>query len=115
MLLGIPLLVMETWAFLTAILYAFVLWDLDALAPPAPRERTDLRTVVLIPTYNEPPEVLLPTMTAAAAIDLVSAVWVLDDGRRGWVADACTSLGLVYRTRPRRHPRQGRQPQRSTG
>ncbi len=100
LLLGVPLLVMETWAFLTAILYAFVLWDLDALTPPTPRESTDLRTVVLIPTYNEPPEVLLPTITAAAAIDLVSAVWVLDDGRRGWVADACASLGLAYRTRP---------------
>jgi cellulose synthase/poly-beta-1,6-N-acetylglucosamine synthase-like glycosyltransferase len=99
-LLGVPLLVMETWAFLTAILYAFVLWDLDALTPPTPRESTELRTVVLIPTYNEPPEVLLPTITAAAAIDLVAAVWVLDDGRRGWVADACASLGLVYRTRP---------------
>jgi cellulose synthase (UDP-forming) len=99
-LLGVPLLVMETWAFLTALLYAFVLWDLDALPPPAPRESTNLRTVVLIPTYNEPPEVLLPTMTAAAAIDLVSAVWVLDDGGRGWVEDACASLGLVYRTRP---------------
>jgi len=100
MLLGVPLLVMETWAFITAILYAFVLWDLDALTPPAPRQSTDLRTVVLIPTYNEPPEVLLPTITAAAAIDLVSAVWVLDDGQRKWVADACASLGLVYRTRP---------------
>jgi hypothetical protein len=43
-LLGVPLLVMETWAFLTAILYAFVLWDLDALPPPAPRESTNLRT-----------------------------------------------------------------------
>jgi len=100
LLLGVPLLVMETWAFLTAILYAFVLWDLDALTPPLPRENTDLRTVVLIPTYNEPPEVLLPTIAAAAAIELISAVWVLDDGRRGWVADACASLGLVYRTRP---------------
>lgn len=99
-LLGVPLLAMETWAFLTAILYAFVLWDLDALSRPEPRETTGLRTVVLIPTYNEPPEVLLPAITAAAAIDLVSAVWVLDDGRRGWVADACASLGLVYRTRP---------------
>jgi hypothetical protein len=106
LLLGVPLLVMETWAFLTAILYAFVLWDLEALSPASPRESTDLRTVVLIPTYNEPPEVLLPTITAAAAIDLVSAVWVLDDGRRGWVADACAS---------RRHSRQGRQPQHCAG
>lgn len=98
-LLGIPLLVLEFWAFLSALMHAVVLWDLDAIPPASRRESTDKRVVVLIPTYNEPPEVLMPTLLGARGIRLADQVWVLDDGTRDWVRDACDDLGLVWRTR----------------
>lgn len=98
-LLGIPLLVLEVWAFLSALMFGVVLWDLDAIPPATRRERTDRRVVVVIPTYNEPPEVLMPTLLGAKGIRLATEVWVLDDGTRDWVRDACEELGLVWRTR----------------
>lgn len=98
-LLGIPLLVIEIWSFVSAIMFTMMLWDLGAIAPAEKRLKTDITTTILIPTYNEPPEVLLPTLTAAAKVRLVKNVWVLDDGRRDWVRAACEQLGLTYRTR----------------
>lgn len=99
-LLGIPLLILELWSFLTALMFGLVLWDIDAIRPPSPRQSTELRTVVFIATVNEPPEVLMPTMLGARRIALADEVWVLDDGDREWVRDACAELGLVWRTRP---------------
>lgn len=98
-LLGIPLLILEGWAFVSALMFGVVLWDLDAIPPAPRRESSDRRVVVLIPTYNEPPEVLMPTLLGAKGIRLASEVWVLDDGTRDWVRDACEELGLVWRTR----------------
>jgi cellulose synthase/poly-beta-1,6-N-acetylglucosamine synthase-like glycosyltransferase len=98
-LLGIPLLVIEVWAFASAILYGLVLWDLDAIPPATPRDFTDKRVVIVIPTYNEPPEVLMPTLLAAKEVKLATQVWVLDDGRRDWVRDVCEGLNIVWRTR----------------
>lgn len=98
-LLGIPLLVLEVWAFSSALMHGVVLWDLDAIPAAPRRESTDRRVVVLIPTYNEPPEVLMPTLLGAKGIRLAAEVWVLDDGTRDWVRDACEELGLVWRTR----------------
>lgn len=98
-LLGVPLLVIEVWSFVSAILFTMMMWNLNYIAPAERRVSSDITATVLIPTYNEPPEVLLPTLTAAAEVRLAKAVWVLDDGRRDWVRKACDQLGLVYRTR----------------
>jgi cellulose synthase (UDP-forming) len=55
---------------------------------------------VLIPTYNEPRDVLEPTLLGALAQDHPGCrVWVLDDGRRPWLADLCAQLGARYLTR----------------
>lgn len=98
--LGIPLWIAETWAFGTAILYFFVLWDLDAIDAPARRQTDEDVVTVLIPTYNEPVEVVLPVIAAAQAMHQVAAVWVLDDGKREWLRDLCADMQVVYRTRP---------------
>jgi cellulose synthase (UDP-forming) len=56
---------------------------------------------VFIATYNEPLEVLERTIVAAMALDWPSVrVWVLDDGRRGWLAAWCASRRVGYLTRP---------------
>lgn len=59
------------------------------------------RVDVLIPTYNEDPDVLERTLLGAIGIDYPRlAVHVLDDGRRPWLAELCRRLGVGYITRP---------------
>jgi cellulose synthase (UDP-forming) len=63
---------------------------------------TELPTVdVFIPTYNEPPDVLLPTILGALAMDYPNKrVWVLDDGRREEIRALCARVGAGYLDRP---------------
>lgn len=56
---------------------------------------------VFIATYNEPLEVLERTIVAALALDWPDArIWVLDDGRRDWLAAWCAERRVGYLTRP---------------
>jgi cellulose synthase (UDP-forming) len=56
---------------------------------------------VLIPTYNEPLDVIEKTIVGALSIDYPNfAVWVLDDGRRSWLKAFCLEKGVGYITRP---------------
>jgi cellulose synthase (UDP-forming) len=74
-----------------------VLWRIDGPLPPgAGAAPPGLRTVVLIPTYDEPAEVLSPTVAAACALQPAHETWVLDDGDRPWVAELCASYGARY-------------------
>jgi len=98
--LAVPVLALEVWALASLFFYLLSLWDLDHSKPPAPVTGTGLRLAVLIPTYNEPREVLLPTIAAAVAMRLPHQTWVLDDGHREWVAELATRLGARYTTRP---------------
>lgn len=73
--------------------------------PPEALPTVDL----LIPTYNEEADVLERTIVGAAAVDYPHLrVWVLDDGRRDWVAELCRRKGVGYLTRPdNRHAKAG--------
>ena len=55
---------------------------------------------MFIPTYNEPVEVIAPTIAAACALEPAHQTWVLDDGDRPWVAELCEELGARYVRRP---------------
>ena len=55
---------------------------------------------VLIPTYNEGPEILVPTIAAAVALEPAHETWVLDDGERPEIAELAASLGARYLARP---------------
>jgi cellulose synthase (UDP-forming) len=106
--LAIPLFVVEIHNAFGLGLYTVALWSLDSDPYPA---RTRLRkpsVAVLIPTYNEPIEVLLPTIAASVAIEPEHETWVLDDGRREEVARLAEQLGARYLTRPdNRHAKAG--------
>lgn len=93
------------------ILFAFLLsrtnrsleadWHEDRLreADPATLPEID----VFIATYNEPIEVLEKTISGALALDWPKErlnVWVLDDGRREWLARYARRRGAGYLTRP---------------
>ena len=51
---------------------------------------------MFIPTYNEPVEVIAPTIAAACALEPAHETWVLDDGDRPWVAELCSAYGARY-------------------
>ena len=98
--IAIPLFVVEVHNALGLTLYAIALWSLDATPPPTSEIPKDLRVAILIPTYNEPREVLLPTIAAAVALEPAHETWVLDDGHRDEVRELAEHLGARYLTRP---------------
>ena len=106
--LAVPLLLLEAYALLGLLLHVNGLWELDAVSAPPPTVSTDLRLAVLIPTYDEATEVLLPTIAAAVAVRLPHETWVLDDGARPEVQRLAEQLGARYLVRPdRRHAKAG--------
>lgn len=96
---SIPLVLLELHAAFSLTLHTFSLWRIDALDPVEPVEAASSRVAVLITTYNEPEQVLLPTIAAAVALAPEHATWVLDDGARPWVANLARRLGAHYLAR----------------
>ncbi len=97
--LSIPQLLLEIHAAAGLALFTFSLWDIDAV-PPAPTcLAAPGRIAVLIPTYNESIDVLLPTVAAAAALEPAHETWVLDDGNRPAVRRLAAQLGVHYLAR----------------
>ncbi|MFL5679807.1 MAG: glycosyltransferase [Chloroflexota bacterium] len=97
---SIPLLFFEFHAAVGLGLFTFSLWDVDD-RPVAPKvATTTARIAVLVPTYNEGIEVLMPTVAAAIAMRLPHETWVLDDGNREDVAALAKELGARYIARP---------------
>ncbi len=97
---SVPLFVLEVHAAIGLALFTFSLWDVDRRPGTHDVTATDQRIAVLIPTYNEGIEVLMPTVAAAMAMRVRHETWVLDDGDRPEVADLARSLGANYLARP---------------
>ena len=95
----------ELFTLITFALYTFDTWRLEISGgTDDPSACAD----IVIATYNEPIEVLEPTVLGATRVQGVGTVWVLDDGRRDWVEELCTRLGARYVTRPdNRHAKAG--------
>ncbi|HYI66145.1 MAG TPA: glycosyltransferase [Candidatus Limnocylindrales bacterium] len=97
--LSVPMLAFEVHAAIGLGLFTFSLWDVDV----RPRRRALGRVpsvAVLIPTFNEGPEILVPTIAAAVALEPMHETWVLDDGERPEIAELAASLGARYLARP---------------
>ncbi len=95
------LVVFEALPLAGLTLKVIALWNIDSHAPGPVTEATRaLRVAVLIPTYNEPVEVLSPTVAAACALEPAHETWVLDDGDRPWVEEMCLAFGARYVSRP---------------
>ena len=98
---AIPLFVAEVHNAIGLVLFTIALWNVDATVPGEPSTtRRRQRIAVLIPTYNEPADVLLPTIAATIALKPKHETWVLDDGRRDDVRELAETLGARYLTRP---------------
>lgn len=96
--LSLPMLVLEMHAAIGLGLFTFSLWEIDRRHKPR-RLRRPRRIAVLIPTYNEGPEILTPTVAAALALEPVHETWVLDDGNRPEIAELAAALGARYLAR----------------
>ncbi len=105
--ISVPLLIVEIHNAFGLVLYTIALWSLDA-DPPLRSSRVVHKVAVLIPTFNEPVEVLLPTIAASLTLLPRHETWVLDDGRRDEVRRLAERLGASYLTRPdNRHAKAG--------
>jgi len=96
---SVPLLLAEVHNAIGLVLYTLSLWNIDAGPPPRTVDRAPGRIAVLIPTYQEPEEVLLPSIAAALAIQLPHETWVLDDGNRPEIRELAEELGANYLAR----------------
>ena len=96
---AVPLLLLEFHAAVSLALFVFATWDTTS-APAVPARVAPGRVAVLIPTYNEPVEVLLPTVAAAVALKPTHETWVLDDGGRHETEALARKLGAHYLARP---------------
>ncbi len=105
---ALPMLAVELHNGLGLLLYTIALWSVDPDPPANTTPARRWRVAVLIPTYNEPAEVLLPTIAAAVALEPEHETWVLDDGRRPEIRSLAEQLGARYLTRPdNRHAKAG--------
>ncbi len=96
--LSIPLLLADYLGFAFFLLFGFNLWSkVRRFAPPP---QASLTVDVFIPTYDEPDEILKPTILSALAMDYPHRTYVLDDGHREGVRLLCEELGVDYLSRP---------------
>jgi cellulose synthase (UDP-forming) len=87
----------ELFGFATALLHIFMCSRLsDRKSRPA---RSGLAVDVLVPSYNEPVDLVRKTLLAAVAMDYPHRTWLLDDGRREEMKMLATEVGCEYLTR----------------
>ncbi|MDN3568515.1 UDP-forming cellulose synthase catalytic subunit, partial [Paeniroseomonas aquatica] len=103
--LGTGLLLAEIYAVAALVLSYFQsLWPLERKPVPLPEDVALWPSIdVFIPSYNEPLEVVKPTVFAALALDWPAEklnVYLLDDGRRDEFRRFAEAVGAGYVTRP---------------
>ncbi|RYJ04275.1 MAG: UDP-forming cellulose synthase catalytic subunit, partial [Acetobacteraceae bacterium] len=103
--LGTGLLLAEIYAVVALVLSYFQsLWPLERKPVPLPDDVELWPTIdIFIPSYNEPLEVVKPTVFAALALDWPADklnVYLLDDGRREEFRHFAEDVGAGYITRP---------------
>jgi cellulose synthase (UDP-forming) len=103
------LVAFEALPLIGLLVKVITLWNIDSAAPlPVAAAPAGMRVAVLIPTYNEPAEVIAPTIAAACVLEPAHETWVLDDGDRPWVAEMAEFYGARYVNRPtREHAKAG--------
>ncbi|NKE44533.1 UDP-forming cellulose synthase catalytic subunit [Roseomonas frigidaquae] len=99
--LGTGLLLAEVYAVTTMLLAYFqAIWPLDRKPVPLPEDPDEWPTIdVFIPSYNEPLEIVKPSIYGALAIDWPREkmnVYLLDDGRRDEFRRFCEQVGCNY-------------------
>jgi cellulose synthase (UDP-forming) len=99
--LSLILLLAEGYYFVVMVLSYFQLsWTLDRKPAPLPEDTSLWPTVdVYIPTYNEPLDVIKPTVYSSLKLDWPQdklRVYILDDGSRSFIRDFAAECGCGY-------------------
>jgi cellulose synthase (UDP-forming) len=98
---------LEAHAVLGLGIFTFALWDVPPSVPPT-TELPDGRVAVLITSYDEPVEIVLPVLRGAIAMHGEHETWLLDDGDRPEMRRLAEELGARYLARPdNRHAKAG--------
>ena len=98
---GLGLLAAETYSWLVLMLgYFQTIWPLHRSPYPLPSDPKLWPSVdIYIPTYNEDLSVIRPTVYAALGLDWPQEklnIYILDDGRRSYLADFAREVGVHY-------------------
>jgi cellulose synthase (UDP-forming) len=105
---ALMLLSIEIYTLLSAFAFLFIFWNRPEVSALSKSLHVSGIVDVLVPTYNEPFEVIAPAIAAAKNIRGVRDVIVLDDGARTWVAELARELNVSYRSRlDRTHAKAG--------
>ena len=101
----LSLIFAESYAFVILFLGFFqTIWPLRRAPMPLPENPEEWPHIdVLVPTYNEPLEIVRYTALGALNIDWPTDklhVYILDDGRRKEFADFAFQAGIGYKIRP---------------
>jgi cellulose synthase/poly-beta-1,6-N-acetylglucosamine synthase-like glycosyltransferase len=95
--LSILLYMAELFALVQIALHAFMTFRI--LEREAPLPLHDATVDVLVPTYNEPVEMLRRTLLAARNMKYPHETWLIDDGNRPEMAALANELGIHYLSR----------------
>lgn len=103
---SLPLVLAEFHGFIVTSLYFFMVWNPTKRKSPSPLQG---KTVdVLVPTYNEPVDILRMTLLGCRDLKYPHKTYVLDDGKRPEVKALAEELGCFYLTREeRKHAKAG--------
>jgi cellulose synthase (UDP-forming) len=97
-ILWVGLLVCELFGFASLALLTWFSWS--EARPARPIARRPHTVDVYVCTYDEPLDVLRPTLLGCRALNHPHTTWLLDDGRRPEVRRLAEQLGVRYLTRP---------------
>ena len=89
---------MELYNFTSLVFLAFYGWRWSE--PSRPPATPGYRVDVFVATYNEPREVVEPTLAGCAALRYPHETYLLDDGRRPEMEVLAAEWGARYITRP---------------
>ena len=91
-----PLFLAELFGFSTFLLLVYEAWE----TPSTPRPPTlNVRTSILITTYNEDIDILEPTVVGALLVRGDTEIFLSDDGRREEMRELAERYGINYLTR----------------
>jgi cellulose synthase (UDP-forming) len=95
-----PLVGAEWFGWTSLVTYAWLAWRVPTIArPPTAHDAVRHVVDVFVCTYDEPADVVEPTLIGCAAIRGPHTTFLLDDGRQGEMRALAQRYGAVYITR----------------
>jgi cellulose synthase (UDP-forming) len=91
-----PLYIAEVFGFATFSILVFEAWHITLTPRLAP---LNLPVDILIATYNEDLDIVLPTVIGALKVRGSTTIWLCDDGQRDEMRELAAKYGIQYQIR----------------